>query len=97
MRRVPYASTEAARAPMCANHGRDTGPDIAVRQALYEMRPEYRFDHPLSFNRRLCADIAFTRATVAVFVSGSIWLSFPKRGSVEAFGSAARSVVRRLV
>lgn len=80
-REVPSASSEAARATMRANRGRDTGPELAVRRALHRMGLRYRVDHPLPFDRRRRADIAFTRARVAVFIDGCFWHGCPDHGT----------------
>lgn len=63
---------------MRANRGRDTGPELAVRRALHAMGLRYRVDHPLPFDRRRRADIAFTRAKVAVFIDGCFWHGCPE-------------------
>ena len=76
-RSVPPASSDAVRATMRSNHGRDTGPELAVRRALHAMGLRYRVNHPLAFDRRRRADIAFTRAEVAVFVDGCFWHGCP--------------------
>lgn len=78
---APVASSEAARATMRANRGRDTGPELAVRRALHRMGLRYRVDHPLPFDRRRRADIAFTRARVAVFIDGCFWHGCPDHGT----------------
>ena len=38
----------------------------------------YRIDHPLPFDRRRRADIAFTRVKVAVFIDGCFWHGCPE-------------------
>ena len=80
-RGVPAASSEAVRATMRANRGRDTGPELAVRRALHAMGLRYRVDHPLPFDRRRRADIAFTRVRVAVFIDGCFWHGCPEHGT----------------
>ena len=66
---------------MRANRGRDTGPELAVRRALHARGLRYRVDHPLPFDRRRRADIAFTRARVAVFIDGCFWHGCPEHGA----------------
>jgi DNA mismatch endonuclease (patch repair protein) len=73
---------------MRANRGRDTGPEMAVRRALHARGLRYRVDHPLPFDRRRRADIAFTRAKVAVFVDGCFWHGCPDHGSTPRTNSA---------
>ena len=80
-REAPVASSEAARATMRANRGRDTGPELAVRRALHRMGLRYRVDHPLPFDRRRRADIVFTRPRVAVFIDGCFWHGCPDHGT----------------
>jgi DNA mismatch endonuclease, patch repair protein len=86
-RGVPAASSEAARATMRANRGRDTGPELAVRRALHAMGLRYRVDHPLPFDRRRRADIAFTRAKVAVFIDGCFWHGCSEHGTTPRTNS----------
>ena len=87
-RAVPSASSDAARATMRANRGRDTGPELAVRRALHAMGLRYRVDHPLPFDRRRRADIVFTRAKVAVFVDGCFWHGCPEHGTTPRTNTA---------
>ena len=87
MMRTPRASSEAAQATMRANRGRDTGPELAVRRALHRMGLRYRVDHPLPFDRRRRADIAFTRARVAVFIDGCFWHGCPEHGTTPRTNS----------
>jgi len=65
---------------MRANRGRDTGPELALRRVLHARGLRYRVDHPLPFDRRRRADIAFTRAKVAVFMDGCFWHGCPEHG-----------------
>jgi DNA mismatch endonuclease (patch repair protein) len=61
---------------------------MAVRRALHARGLRYRVDHPLPFDRRRRADIAFTRAKVAVFVDGCFWHGCPDHGSTPRTNSA---------
>jgi DNA mismatch endonuclease, patch repair protein len=60
---------------MRANHGRDTGPEVALRSALHahglRFRKNLRLD--LGDGRRVRPDVAFTRLKLAVFVDGCFW------------------------
>jgi DNA mismatch endonuclease (patch repair protein) len=47
----------------------------------------YRVDHPLPFDRRRRADIAFTRAKVAVFIDGCFWHGCPEHGTTPRTNS----------
>lgn len=59
---------------MRANRRRDTRPELAVRRRLHAVGLRYRVDFaPLQFEKRLRADIVFTRAKIAVFVDGCYW------------------------
>ena len=73
---------------MRANRGRDTGPELAVRRALHARGLRYRVDHPLPVDRRRRADIAFTRAKVAVFVDGCFWHGCPEHGTTPRTNTA---------
>lgn len=90
--RSPIASSDAVRATMRANRGRDTGPELAVRRALHARGLRYRVHHPLPFNRRRRADIAFTRAKVAVFIDGCFWHGCPEHGTIPRRNSPYWSV-----
>jgi DNA mismatch endonuclease (patch repair protein) len=49
--------------------GKDTGPELAVRKALWALRLRYRV-HPAIAGR---PDIVFAGARVAVFIDGCFW------------------------
>jgi len=66
---------------MVANaRGRDTGPELALRRELHRRGLRYRVDWPLPGMPRRRADIAFTRARVAVFVDGCFWHGCEQHG-----------------
>lgn len=72
-----WATSTASRAAMRGNRSRDTGPEIAVRSALFAMGLRYRVAaRPLPSVRRT-ADIVFPRERVAVFVDGCFWHGCP--------------------
>ena len=78
-----WASSPAVRRNMQANRARDTGPELAIRSALFARGLRYRVNlAPLPDTRRT-ADIAFTRAKVAVFVDGCFWHGCPEHHSVS--------------
>ena len=63
---------------MVADRRRDTQPELAVRRVVHAAGLRYRVDYPpLPDNRRLRADLVFTRARVAVFVDGCFWHGCP--------------------
>jgi DNA mismatch endonuclease (patch repair protein) len=73
-----WATTRAVRAVMRANRSRDTKPEVRLRSALFAMGLRYRVAYrPLPGLRRT-ADVAFTRARVAVFVDGCYWHGCPE-------------------
>jgi DNA mismatch endonuclease, patch repair protein len=88
----PPASSEAARAVMVANRGRDTGPELAVRRLLHRAGLRYRIDHPLDLGspvgRRRRADIAFPRRQVAVFIDGCFWHGCPEHHAAPRTNAA---------
>jgi DNA mismatch endonuclease (patch repair protein) len=67
-----WASSEAARRAMTGNRGRNTGPELALRSALFRMGARFRVDAPLPGLRRR-ADLLFPRLLIAVFVDGCFW------------------------
>ena len=61
---------------MQRNRGRDTSPELAVRQLLHAAGLRYRVDFaPLGGRRR--ADIVFTRKRIAVYIDGCFWHGCP--------------------
>jgi DNA mismatch endonuclease (patch repair protein) len=73
-------SSSAASNRMRANRRRDTKPELALRRELHRRGLRYRVDYPILPRRR--ADIAFTRARVAVFVDGCFWHGCPLHHTV---------------
>jgi len=78
-----WASSPGVRRGMQANRGRDTGPELAVRRLVHAAGLRYRVDaRPLpNLNRR--ADLAFSRARVAVFLDGCFWHGCPEHHTVS--------------
>lgn len=62
---------------MQRNRGRDTGPELLLRQALWRLGLRYRLRYPL-FGR---PDIVFPAKRVAVFVDGCFWHCCPEHGA----------------
>jgi DNA mismatch endonuclease (patch repair protein) len=78
-----WASSPGVRASMRANRRRDTKPELAVRRLVHAAGLRYRVDYaPLPNQRRLRADLVFTRARVAVFVDGCFWHGCPQHHTV---------------
>jgi len=81
--RNPEPSSEITTKVMKANKGRDTKPEVAVRQMLRELGfPGYRLNWKRAPGR---PDIAYPGRKIAIFVNGCFWhrcpycnLSMPK-------------------
>lgn len=74
-------SSPAASARMRANRSRDTAPELAVRRLLHARGLRFRVHYaPLPGLRRR-ADIAFTRARLAIFIDGCFWHGCPEHGT----------------
>ena len=73
--RAPHPDADVTSRVMSANRDRDTGPEIALRRALWFRGVRgYRL-HAWGLPGR--PDITFTRAKVAVFVHGCFWHRCP--------------------
>ena len=81
MGETPKPSSEAARNRMRAAKSRDTEAEMKVRRLLHSMGLRYRVDYLVLTKPRRKADIAFTRAKVAVFIDGCFWHGCPKHGT----------------
>ena len=77
----PSASSPTIRRRMQNQRRRDTAPEIALRKELHRLGFRFRVDHPVLRGVLRRADIAFTRARVAVFVDGCFWHSCPVHGT----------------
>lgn len=77
--RSPRSSSANASRIMSANRAKDTGPELAVRRALWARGlGGYRL-HPKSVPGR--PDIAYVGRKVAVFVHGCFWHACPTCGA----------------
>lgn len=89
-------TSDQRRLCMSRNRGRDTGPEMKLRKALWAAGHRYRVRTKLPGR----PDIAFIGARVAVFVDGCFWHACPVHStrprSNTAFWAAklARNVVR---
>jgi DNA mismatch endonuclease (patch repair protein) len=85
---------------MRSNKGRDTRPELALRQAVYALGLRYRVSmRPVRTIRRT-ADIVFTRAKLAVFLDGCFWHGCPdhhtiSRTNAEYWAGKVESNMRR--
>ena len=61
---------------MLANRGADTAPEVALRRELHRRGLRCKQVRPVP-GLRCTADIAFTRARLAVFVDGCFWHRCP--------------------
>jgi DNA mismatch endonuclease (patch repair protein) len=78
--REPFASSEAVRRRMSVQRRSGTGPELALRRALFARGLRYRVDvAPLPGLRRK-ADVVFSSAKLAVFVDGCFWHGCPEHG-----------------
>jgi DNA mismatch endonuclease (patch repair protein) len=80
-KRPPRASSIEARTRMQRTPQRDTPCELALRSAIHRLGLRFRVDWPLPGTRRR-ADLAFTRARVAVFVDGCFWHCCPIHGTL---------------
>lgn len=72
-----WASSDAVRAVMRANKGRDTRPERALRSALHARGLRYRVNaRPLPEVRRT-VDVVFPGQRIAVFLDGCFWHGCP--------------------
>lgn len=84
-----WASSPGTRASMRANRRRDTKPELAVRRLVHAAGLRYRVDiAPLPDQKRLRADLVFTRARVAVFIDGCFWHGCPEHHTVAKTNAA---------
>ena len=74
----PTPKSAAVSAVLSRVHGRDTGPELAVRRLLYGHGLRYRVNYPVPGMSRRTIDVAFTRQNVAVFIDGCFWHGCPK-------------------
>jgi len=80
-RKVPIPSSELASRRMAMTGQRDTSAEMRIRHRLHGMGFRYRVDFPVLERPRRRADLAFTRARVAVFVDGCFWHGCPEHGT----------------
>lgn len=73
---TPKASSPAALARMKNARRRDTSCELAIRSLVHRDGLRFRVDWRLPSTRRR-ADLAFTKARVAVFVDGCFWHGCP--------------------
>lgn len=69
---------EHVRRRMANTRGRDTKPEMAVRQELHRLGYRYRVSYAPVAGARRTADIVFTRRKVALFIDGCFWHGCPE-------------------
>jgi len=77
----PEPLDEATRRRLRRQRQRDTGPEMAVRRALFAVGLRYRVHARLEPDLRVRADIVFPRARIAIFVDGCYWHGCPTHGT----------------
>lgn len=78
---TPVASSVESRRRMERQRRRDTGPELALRKALWARGLRYRVDYRVLPGLRRRADVAFIGPRVAVFVDGCFWHRCPDHGT----------------
>ena len=73
----PHPSSPQAQRRMQACGQKDTGPELALRTALFRMGLRYRIDRRPIPGLRRKADMLFRGLKVAVFVDGCFWHGCP--------------------
>jgi len=75
-KRSPVPKSEATSRVMSANRGRDTGPELKLRKALWSAGHRgYRLHFKKAPGR---PDIAYVSKKIAIFVHGCFWHRCPK-------------------
>lgn len=83
-----WATSEATRAVMRANRGRDTKPELRLRSLLHRRGLRYRVNgRPLPSLRRT-ADVLFPKERVAIFIDGCFWHGCPEHHRPSTKNSA---------
>jgi DNA mismatch endonuclease (patch repair protein) len=67
---------------MSRQRTRDTAAEVAIRRVLHRRGLRFRVNFRPIAGLRTTADIAFTRARVAVYVDGCFWHSCPQHATV---------------
>lgn len=99
-RNLPHPRDEATRSRLSRQRRRDTGPEMAIRRALWAKGLRYRVDYAPLADKRRKADVVFPKARVAVFVDGCFWhrcpvhATMPKTNEAWWAGKLAGNVAR---
>lgn len=79
----PESSSEVASRRMKAVGQRDTAAEMEIRRRVHAKGLRYRVNHPILQKPRRTADMAFTKAHVAVLVDGCFWHGCPAHGTAS--------------
>lgn len=105
---APVSASDAVSRRMRATPGRDTAPELHLRQALHARGLRFRVDQRVEVGTKRRADIVFPKTRVVVFVDGCFWhgcplhMTWPRnnatwwRQKIEANRDRDRSTTRRL-
>jgi DNA mismatch endonuclease (patch repair protein) len=78
----PLPTSAAVSRVMRANRKHDTGPERALRSAMFRLGLRYKLRKQIVTSRiRVVPDATFPRARVAVFVDGCWWHRCPVHGN----------------
>lgn len=80
-RNNPKPSSEVASRRMKSVGQRDTAAEMEIRRRVHAKGLRYRVNHPVLRKPRRTADMAFTKAHVAVLVDGCFWHGCPEHGT----------------
>ena len=80
-RNNPRPSSEVASRRMQSVGQRDTAAEMEIRRRVHAKGLRYRVNHPVLQKPRRTADLAFTKAHVAVLVDGCFWHGCPEHGT----------------
>lgn len=85
MRLPPTPPPSSATKTMKANRSKDTGPELALRRALFARGMRYRIGVRITLpGRSVRPDIVFPRRKVAVFLDGCFWHGCPTHGRMPS-------------
>jgi DNA mismatch endonuclease (patch repair protein) len=62
---------------MQSNRGKNTGPEVRLRQQLHSLGLRYRVGLRVEPDLRRTVDVAFTKLKLAVFIDGCFWHGCP--------------------
>lgn len=72
-------TSDARRQMMARIKGRDTGPELSLRRAVWALGLRYRLQYRIGRSR---PDMVFVGAKLAVFVDGCFWHGCPQHSTI---------------